>query len=63
MATPFVESNVQAMKVKQMQHELKEMETKAVDLNTSEGNPSERGSVPHFIIRSITTSSSGLIQF
>ena len=42
MATPFVESNVQAMKVKQMQDELKEMETKAVDLNTSKGNPVER---------------------
>lgn len=37
MATPFVESNVQAMKVKQMQDELKEMEIKAVDLNTSKG--------------------------
>ena len=39
MATPFVKSNVQAIKVKQVQDELKQMETKAVDLNSSNGNP------------------------
>jgi len=49
VATPFVESNVQAVKVKQMQDELKEMETKAVDLNTSKGSPVERGAL-HFTI-------------
>ena len=49
VATPFVESNVQAMKVKQMQDELKEMETKAVDLNIPKGSPVERG-VHHFTI-------------
>ena len=49
VATPFVESNVQAMKVKQMQDELKEMETKAVDLNIRKGNPVEGGDL-HFTI-------------
>ena len=44
VATPFVESNVQAIKVKQVQDELKEMETNAVDLNTSKGTPVERES-------------------
>lgn len=67
MATPFVESNVQAMKVKQMQDELKEMETKAVDLNTSKGSPVERGAL-HFMFFKFESSTvtywiSGLFHF
>jgi len=31
VATPFVESNVQTIKVKQMQDQLKQMETKTIE--------------------------------
>ena len=41
VATPFVEANTQTVKVKQVQDQLKRMETKAAESQTLEGTPRE----------------------
>ena len=38
VAAPFMDRNVQAVKVKQIRDELKKMETKAADVSITEGN-------------------------
>ena len=38
VAAPFMDSNVQAVKVRQIRDELKKMETKAADVSITEGN-------------------------